>query len=143
MEITLIPIRLSTGRRPNSVVSGFVRRPNILGILEPVISASRIPVLYPWRASSTATSEVTEDLPTPPLPLITAITWPILLNLLGASFSMTFFSVDNQNPPHLFFYRNFPAKSSLKLKNRPGSSRFQSLPQDLPEGKDCFRSCTM
>ena len=48
--------------------------PNILGIEGPVISASRIPTLYPLRAIVMAIKLVTEDLPTPPLPDTTPIT---------------------------------------------------------------------
>ncbi len=55
-------------------------KPNSLGMLGPVISASSTPTFLPAFASATASRAVTEDLPTPPLPLRTAIVCPILLN---------------------------------------------------------------
>ena len=45
----------------------------------PVTSASRMAVLRPRRRSSTAISDVTMDLPTPPLPLTTPMTCLTLL----------------------------------------------------------------
>jgi hypothetical protein len=46
-----------------------------MGIDGPVISASIIAIFCPLFAPFTASMEVTIDLPTPPLPLITAITF--------------------------------------------------------------------
>ena len=45
------------------------------GIDGPVTSASNIAVLCPRRFMVTAIKEVTKDLPTPPFPLTTAITF--------------------------------------------------------------------
>ena len=53
---------------------------NRLGMLGPVISASRMPTDSPARLSATASSCRDRGFPTPPLPLITAITCLILLN---------------------------------------------------------------
>ena len=41
----------------------------------PVISASRMPTFLPRAAMAAAREQVTVDLPTPPLPLTTAITF--------------------------------------------------------------------
>ena len=43
-----------------------------LGMLGPVMSASSMPTVKPSRRSAHASRAVTEDLPTPPFPLITA-----------------------------------------------------------------------
>ncbi len=48
------------------------------GIEGPVMSASRMPTRAPRRASSTARMPHTSDLPTPPLPDITPMTWRML-----------------------------------------------------------------
>jgi len=57
-------------------------------MLGPVISASKMPIFLPCRASSQASKAVMEDLPTPPLPLITAMTRSILLNLFNCGNSV-------------------------------------------------------
>ena len=59
--------------------------PKALGIEGPVISASRIAVLKPFLWVDTAKSEVTRDLPTPPLPLTTPITFLIFESSWGCS----------------------------------------------------------
>jgi hypothetical protein len=46
-----------------------------VGAEGPVISASRTPTRFPFLAIATASIEVTVDLPTPPLPETTAITF--------------------------------------------------------------------
>ena len=55
-------------------------RPNRRGMLGPVISASRMPTFNPRRLRLTASMAVTEDFPTPPLPLMIARTCSTLLN---------------------------------------------------------------
>jgi len=76
MDITLIPRLDSTGRIPSGLPSGCASPGrSIRGMEGPVMSASRMPTAYPRRASVMASSADTEDLPTPPLPLTTAITW--------------------------------------------------------------------
>ncbi len=77
---------LETIRIPNGVTAGKIPispprkpplgSPNIFGILAPVMSASRMPTFWPLRDSSTASIAVTDDFPTPPLPLITESTRP-------------------------------------------------------------------
>ena len=77
--ITSMPVLVLTGRMPVSVPMAFSLMPNALGMDGPVMSASRMPALRPWRCASTASREVTRLLPTPPLPLTTAITRPTAL----------------------------------------------------------------
>lgn len=49
--------------------------PNAFGMDGPVISASRMAVLWPFAFIFTAIIAVTKDLPTPPFPLTTPITF--------------------------------------------------------------------
>src|SRR6478735_8773006 len=49
--------------------------PSIVGIDGPNTSASSRPTLAPWRASASARFTATVDLPTPPLPAATAMTF--------------------------------------------------------------------
>ena len=51
----------------------------------PVISASRMAACFPALCMPTASMDDTNDFPTPPFPLTTAITFPILLKSLGFS----------------------------------------------------------
>ena len=60
-------------------------RPYIFGMEGPVMSASRIPTLYPLAAIAFAREPVTKDFPTPPLPLTTPITF--FTELAGFNFS--------------------------------------------------------
>lgn len=62
--------------------------PKALGIDGPVTSASRIAVLKPFFWKLTASIEETIDFPTPPLPLITPMTFFILLSLCGGSIKL-------------------------------------------------------
>ena len=78
-DIILIPVFDTPGKIPSSLPCALSLIPNIFGIDGPVTSASIIAVLYPSRALITAQSAVTVDLPTPPLPLTTPITFLILL----------------------------------------------------------------
>ena len=75
---------------PNAEVAGIIRlslvimtillfRPNAFGMDGPVMSASRIAVCLPLLFIFTAIMAVTRDLPTPPLPLTTPITFLTLL----------------------------------------------------------------
>jgi hypothetical protein len=59
--------------------------PVSFGILGPVMSASSMPTLRPLFASWRAISTDTLDLPTPPLPLITAMVFLMLLNWFSDS----------------------------------------------------------
>src|SRR5665648_102154 len=73
-DIILIPPLLFEGSIPVLLTPALPVTPKIFGMLGPVMSASKTPTLYPWRIRVTANILVTEDLPTPPLPLMTAIT---------------------------------------------------------------------
>lgn len=73
IDMTLMPVLVSTGIMPCSgPPRGRSRRPNSLGMLGPVMSASRRPTRWPARLRATDRRAATDDLPTPPLPLITA-----------------------------------------------------------------------
>ncbi len=80
MDITFIPVELCIGNMPRGLAEGCPCKPNILGMLGPVMSASSTPTLWPSRRRATASRLVTRDLPTPPLPLITATTCLTLLS---------------------------------------------------------------
>ena len=60
--------------------------PNAFGIDGPVMSESMMPTLAPVRATADANRPVTVDLPTPPLPEMTAMTFPMWEPSLGFSF---------------------------------------------------------
>ena len=64
MDITLIPVEVVTGIMPLSSPEARSFKPKAWGIEGPVISASRIAVLYPCFCICTAKREVTKDLPT-------------------------------------------------------------------------------
>ena len=70
-----MPPGLTEGSIPSPRSVKGPERPRSFGIEGPVMSASSIPTCRPLRASSIASSAVTEDFPTPPLPLPTATTW--------------------------------------------------------------------
>ena len=70
-----MPVLLITGSTPIPLDSAFSVIPKVFGIEGPVTSASRIAVLYPRRCIAAARSDVTSDLPTPPFPLTTPITF--------------------------------------------------------------------
>ena len=72
--------RVSAGRIQRAAMSRSTSWRSILGMEGPVMSASSTPTECPCRRSATARSAETEDLPTPPLPLTTAITWRTQLN---------------------------------------------------------------
>jgi hypothetical protein len=90
MDMTLIPPLVCGGIGPMGLIPNCAPSGrNILGILGPVISASRMPTWYPSWRSAMASSPLTSDLPTPPLPLMTAITRRILFRSSAAPFSDT------------------------------------------------------
>ena len=99
--ISFTPVRLSTGKIPSSVPIAFSRIPKIFGMDGPVISASSTAVLWPLRLVSTASRLVTRLLPTPPLPLTTAITFFTLLNAFCASSRLSGLLRDAQSAPQL------------------------------------------
>ena len=77
--------------RPSSLPSASLWMPKALGTEGPVISASSTPTFLPRLAMAAARVQVTVDLPTPPLPLTTAITflmwdssWGCFLRSMGA-----------------------------------------------------------
>ena len=73
--ITSMPVVVRTGKMPVSLPSAFCFRPNSRGMDGPVMSASRMPTFRPMRCMATASRDVTMDLPTPPLPLHTPMTF--------------------------------------------------------------------
>ena len=60
------------------------------GTLKPQMSASSTPTVSPRAASAAARFTVTDDLPTPPLPLATASTRVVDGTSVGAAFSRAF-----------------------------------------------------
>ena len=85
-DITPIPHWVRQGRMPPSPsATARSARPKAVGMDGPVTSASRMAVLSPRWDAATASSSVTSDLPTPPLPLMTAMTLPMRLFELAAT----------------------------------------------------------
>ena len=70
---------LLQGRMKSSPPRAGPSTPNICGTLGPVTSASRTAARCPRRCISQASRPVTRLLPTPPLPLTTAMTFLTLL----------------------------------------------------------------
>ena len=66
------------------------RRRACAGTLKPQMSASRTPTVRPRAASAAARFTVTDDLPTPPLPLATASTRVVADTSVGAASSRAF-----------------------------------------------------
>ena len=64
--------------------------PNMRGIENPQMSASRTPTVFPAAASAAAKFTVTEDLPTPPLPLAIARTRADNGTAVSVAFSRAF-----------------------------------------------------
>ena len=62
---------------PSSLPSALAWTPKAVGMEGPVMSASSTPTFFPSRRMATAREEVTRLLPTPPLPLTTAMTLPM------------------------------------------------------------------
>ena len=80
-----MPVSVWAGMMPSSVPSSRPRRPKALGMEGPVMSASSTPTDLPRRFIAAASEAVTVLLPTPPLPLTTAMTFFTLdLGLAGA-----------------------------------------------------------
>ena len=63
---------------------------NIRGIEKPQMSASRTPTTLPAAASAAARFTVTDDLPTPPLPLAIARTRAVVGTAVSVAFSRAF-----------------------------------------------------
>ena len=72
--MSLMPPAVTAGSMPSSVPVAFSWMPKAVGMEGPVMSASRMATLRPLRAMATAREAVTVLLPTPPLPLTTAMT---------------------------------------------------------------------
>ncbi len=70
-----MPPWVTAGRMPSSSPSARRWMLNAWGTDGPVISASRMPTFFPRAAMAAARVQATADLPTPPLPLATAITF--------------------------------------------------------------------
>ena len=75
MDITWMPDWVSAGYRPDWSAPWHSDTPKALGMEGPVISASRMPTRWPFRAMATANWAVTVLFPTPPFPETTAITF--------------------------------------------------------------------
>ena len=84
-DMISVPLEVRRGSMPSSVPCARPVTPKIFGMDGPVTSASRMAVEKPLRCIMTARDEVTIDLPTPPLPLTTAMTFLISLRLLAGS----------------------------------------------------------
>ena len=74
-DTSSMPVALTAGIRPSSSLDNWPWTPKALGIDGPVISASNIATACPRRRISVLIREVTRDLPTPPLPLTTPMTF--------------------------------------------------------------------
>ena len=86
IDMMSMPPALFKGRMPAALAAAFSTSPltpKTFGIEGPVMSASSTPTRWPRRAMAVARSEVTRDLPTPPLPLMTAMTRLTLLCSFG------------------------------------------------------------
>ena len=80
-----MPPFVRQGSMPDSLAAAIASTPNIFGIDGPVMSASRIPHWRPFFCIAEASSEVTSDLPTPPLPLTTPTTFLTSLRAFAAT----------------------------------------------------------
>ena len=70
-----MPVLVSTGKITLSVPVAFSVRPKVRGMEGPVISASKMAVRRPALLAAMAIRDVTMDLPTPPLPDTTPMTF--------------------------------------------------------------------
>ena len=77
-EISLTPPSVVAGKIFLPLLIAGVCTPNILGMDGPVTSASSIAALSPLFAAADASIAETDDLPTPPLPLTTPMTFFML-----------------------------------------------------------------
>ena len=84
-DMTLMPLSETAGYRTPSAPMK-VDSPKARGIEGPVMSESRIAVERPLCCALVASSEVTSDLPTPPLPLTTPISLPTLVPSCSCSY---------------------------------------------------------
>ena len=113
IDITLMPCPDSLGKIPSSFPCAFPWMPNVFGMLGPVMSASKIAVLYPLRFIRTDKYEVVSDLPTPPFPLTTPITFFTLLCLFSGSIMLFLESEEHvveqllHSPEQLIVLRSF------------------------------------
>ena len=89
MDMILIPVPDAGGQMPFSSAVGRAVTPNAMGMDGPVTSASMMATDLPRRAWDTASRLVTLDLPTPPLPDTTPMTF--FTRLPGFGFSRKLF----------------------------------------------------
>ena len=75
VDIISMPPSETAGMMLTPSLMAFSWTPNIFGIEGPVTSASRMPTVLPALFAAIARSPVTRDLPTPPLPLTTPMTF--------------------------------------------------------------------
>ena len=73
-DMSLMPPGVTAGSMPSSVPVARWWMPKAVGMEGPVMSASSTATFLPRRAMATAREAVTVLLPTPPLPLTTAMT---------------------------------------------------------------------
>src|SRR5712691_2239653 len=95
IEIILTPW-LSAGTSLPSRCSGGCSTPIIIGTLGPYTSASIKPTLAPCMVSATARLTATVVLPTPPLPLLTAM---VLITVLSGQAGVVSTTVNLTAPP--------------------------------------------
>jgi len=84
-DMSLMPEGVTAGSMPASVPVARWWTPKAMGMEGPVMSASSTATFRPRRAMATAREEVTVLLPTPPLPLTTAITFLMLDRALAGT----------------------------------------------------------
>ena len=84
-----MPDLVIAGKMPSSQPLAFSWTPKHLGMEGPVISASKIAVLWSLLCIRTASIEVTEDFPTPPFPLTMPITFFTLLILFWGAIKLS------------------------------------------------------
>ena len=113
METILIPSSETAGSIPIDVPYICPLIPNIFGIDGPVRSASIMPTRFPSATSFLAISDVTVDLPTPPLPLTIPITLPMWLYSFNFSLGITL------QPPLEEHPSQFPLHSAAILTLPP------------------------
>ncbi len=110
--MTDIPVLLCTGKINSPAPSALSFNPKAFGIEGPVMSASKTAVLKPSLFIITESMEVTIDLPTPPFPLTT----PITFLTLDISFNFALMSCmrSSQVSPH---EEQLCSQFSLIIKN--------------------------
>ncbi len=97
--MTFMPVLVAMGYMPFSSAVARPFRPKHLGMLGPVMSASSMPTEHSRRRRVVASMDVTRDLPTPPLPLTTPMTFFTLLSAFWGSMRLSGFCLEGQSAP--------------------------------------------